>query len=130
MKVVAVGPPPRTQWLGPGTREYELHDSYWVEFEDSAGQVVKMTVPAGFVTDGPSVPDWLSSFMPTRGASFHASIFHDWPYSTGQIWWESQGYNRFDADDLFYAANRYLGTTVAPSFWGWLGVSLGGWTKY
>lgn len=128
MKIINVGPAPRLVWVSG--KLWRLVDPYRVFLEDEDGEVWSVTVPREFMTDGPSVPKPLSSFFPTRGASFHASIFHDYVYSQGKKSWEAMGFNRRDSDRLFWDVARHLGVGKVAAFWGWLGVRLGGWTKY
>lgn len=129
MKVLEVGEPPRIRWTGRGSI-WVLLDPYWLRLDKGNGNILLVEVPADFETDGPSVPNRLASFFPNRSPSFHASIFHDWIYSEGRRWWEERGFGRREADSLFYEVNRVLGTPLVSSWWGWLGVAVGGWTKY
>lgn len=128
MKVVSIGPPPRLIWIGG--KQWRLFDPYEVHIKDDDGNTWSIRVKEGFVTDGPSVPGFLSSFFPTRGASFHASIFHDHIYSIGKESWKEYGFGRKEADKVFKIIAEDLGVGDVTSFWGWLGVRIGGWTKY
>jgi hypothetical protein len=38
-------------------------------------------VPAGFITDGASIPEMFWSILSPFGPWFHAALFHDWGYS-------------------------------------------------
>lgn len=128
LHVISIGAAPRLKWIGGG--DWEMLDDYDIIFNDEDDNVHTVVVPAGFITDGPSVPKRLSSFFPTRGPTFHASIFHDWLYSEGRAAWEAKGFGQYEADLLFWKVCRCFEVSKLTSFWGWLGVSLGGASKY
>lgn len=68
----------------------------------------KITVPAGFVTDGASVPRPLWSICAPMGGSFgEAAIIHDFLYSK-----YSTCTNRKIADRIFYKIGRHRGANL------------------
>jgi hypothetical protein len=42
-------------------------------------------IPAGSITDGPSIPLWLQPFLPDRGETFEAGALHDYLCSDPEI---------------------------------------------
>jgi Protein of unknown function (DUF1353) len=83
-----------------GTRVFRLLDRY--RYRSSLGTV---TVPAGFLTDGASIPRPLWSVLEPFGPWFPAAIIHDFLYTPG-----NRGYTRLQADLIFKEAmfNLYL----------------------
>lgn len=69
-------------------------------WQDGLGVI---TVPAGFVYDGASVPRVLSSLVPRFGGRYdRATALHDYLYTAGFL-------SRKDSDKLFYEALRFDG---------------------
>ncbi|MCW1921331.1 DUF1353 domain-containing protein [Luteolibacter arcticus] len=58
-----------------------------------------ITVPAGFVTDGASIPRVFWSVLAQFGPWFGAAIIHDWLYSELNL-----RFTRLQSDDLFKEA--------------------------
>ena len=78
----------------------------------------ELTVPAGFESDGASVPRffWRLVFPPGDAAALRAAILHDYVYRE-----QPEGWNRADADKLFYGV--LLGDGVSAwrarlAYWG------------
>ena len=66
-------------------------------WQDSLGVI---TIPAGFIYDGASVPRAFSSFVPRFGGRYdRATALHDYLYTTCFL-------SRKDSDKLFYQALR------------------------
>ncbi len=80
----------------------------------------RITVPAGFVIDGASVPRLLEWFFGRYGRHLLPAIIHDWLY-------HDQGRSRRAADRIFL---EYMLARAVP-WWAarvmWLGVRAGGW---
>lgn len=83
-----------------GTRIFRLSRSY--RYVSSMGTV---TVPAGFPTDGASIPRVFWPVLDPYGPWFPAAIIHDWLYSPGNM-----TFTRREADLIFKEAmfNLYL----------------------
>ena len=82
-------------------------------------------VPAGFVTDGASVPRffWRVLGHPFDGRKLGPSLRHDWHY-------EQQDVPRAQADAEYYCDLRAEGVTVPEASLYWLGVRLAGWAHW
>lgn len=82
-------------------------------------------IPAGFVTDGASLPRffWRLLGAPVEAKTIGAFIEHDWDYQTGRI-------SRKAADDKLYYNLRNCGVNVVASYVYWLGVRGFGWMFY
>ena len=82
--------------------------------------VVKdITIPAGFVCDGASVPAIAMPIFNNGIRYLRAAILHDFCYRTGIV-------PRKQADDLFKEVLREDGVTKFKSYMMWLGVRAGG----
>ena len=82
-------------------------------------------VPAGFVTDGASVPRllWRVLGPPLEADTVAASVEHDYDYKTGRI-------PRREADDKYYRNLRRDGVGRVRAAIYWLGVRIGGAPHY
>lgn len=82
-------------------------------------------VPAGFKTDGASIPRFLWSFIgsPFNGAYRLPALFHDAAYCT-------PGVKRAEADRMFYDAMREEGVSFVKAQLMWAGVRVGGAAPY
>lgn len=78
-------------------------------------------VPAGFITDGASVPRLPLAYMLFGGRARKAATLHDYCYS--------QHRNRAQADAIFLAGMEHEESGFVRLFM-YLGVRLGGWTRY
>lgn len=91
----------------------------------SAGMV---TIPAGFLTDGLSIPRFAWSIVgPSTGGAFLAGLLHDFLYSR-----DSDGIfevSRAKADDLFREAMYNLGIGFKRNLI-WSAVRMFGWRFY
>ena len=81
-------------------------------------QYGELTVPAGFESDGASVPRffWRLVFPPGDSQALRAAILHDYIYRE-----QPMGWNRADADNLFYTVLVADGVPVwraRLAFWG------------
>lgn len=63
-----------------------------------------ITVPAGFLTDGASVPRIFWNIFPPYGSYFRAAIIHDFLYSC-----RNTKFNRLESDRIFLEAMTVLG---------------------
>lgn len=91
---------PDTLELGhvdPATEDWRLLREFRVWLSGGDWPVQAVTVPAGFITDGPSIPRWARGFVPIQGWMWPASVMHDWLYVA-----EPQGWTRKLADQVFY----------------------------
>jgi hypothetical protein len=90
-----------------------------------------LIIPAGFLTDGASVPRFLWPIFPPFGRYNKASLLHDYLYHFGRIC--STRVTRKQADDLFLDAMEVLGVSF-PTRWAmWAGVRVGAfpaWNNY
>ena len=108
--------PVRTEWLPDGVHMRVLVE---IDYTDPSGHV--WTVPAGFVTDGASIPQefWSLIGSPFTGLYRVAAVFHDAAY-------DNWGVKRDDADNMLRCAmldlgcSRWLADTIYE------GVRLGG----
>ena len=80
-------------------------------------------VPAGFRSDGASVPRffWRVVFPPGDALALRAAILHDYVYRT-----HPEGWSRADADRLFLAVMILDGVPVRRALMAWAGVRIGG----
>ncbi len=92
----------------------------------SPDQTTILTVPAGFVYDGASIPSLavLSWVMGPRERFETAGLLHDWCYRVQVA--------RDVADYVFWLVARSGSKHVGPvrAWLGWAGVRVGGWRAY
>lgn len=86
------------EWKGIGTFSIIAPFTYERVFLGS-GQ--KITVPAGFVSDGCSIPWFARSFFPTLGKAAKAGVLHDY-----LLW---AGYSKREAASIFLESMEVLG---------------------
>lgn len=112
--------PVRTRWLDDGVHMEVLDD---LEYVDPDGRVWR--VPAGFVTDGASIPTELWSLVgsPFTGLYRIAAVFHDAAYNT-------LGVARGDADNMLREAALELGCEHWRADAIYEGVRIGGVSAY
>lgn len=119
--------PAQPDVLDLGNRQKKLHSPYRYTWEQD-GQMVRLTVPAGFVYNGASVPSFLwSIYAPhalDRAAVFHDFIYRDngiLPFGAHQVQWNGSWttitpiWTRSAADRLF---EKHL--AMDPQGPGWL----------
>lgn len=81
---------------------------------------VKLTVPAGFITDLASLPRLVRPVLDRNGLSRRPAVLHDWLYCS------KQG-SRADADRLFRKALKAEGMGRLARWSMYIGVRAGGW---
>lgn len=129
--------------LGRGTR-YQLLSPYpYTWYVD--GRFLRLTVPAGVITDGASVPRILWSITGITPDGLHrpAALIHDWLYACRGIvtvhrrWDGSSVYepvwtvwSREQADRLFARILREVGVGKFRRRLMYLGVRAGGWLPW
>lgn len=80
-----------------------------------------LVVPAGFTTDGASVPRLPGAYLLFGGRARKAATLHDYCYERQR--------DRAQADAIFLAAMEQEESAVVRGLM-WAGVRLGGWTRY
>jgi hypothetical protein len=80
-----------------------------------------LIVPAGFTTDGASVPRIPGAYMLFGGRARKAATLHDYAYERRR--------NRAWADSVFLAAMEHEENSFVRGFM-YAGVRLGGWSRY
>lgn len=103
-----------------------LHWKILEEFDYERGKLGSgdiIRVPAGFVTDGASVPRIFWNIFPPVGKYGKAAVLHDFLY------WE-QAYTRLEADNLLLEAMDALGVDWLTQLLIFRGVRLGGWVAW
>jgi len=80
-------------------------------------------IPAGFVTDGASVPRGLWNLFPPFGRYNKAALLHDWLYQFGAM-------TRAQADYVFLEAMKELGVGLLTRWAMYSGVRAGGWVAW
>lgn len=86
----------------------------------------EITIPAGFETDGASVPRLLWIAFPPFGGDYdEAAVLHDYLYRTWFMCLE-----RVVADAILIEAMKVCGTNALTRWSIFLGVRLGGWVTY
>ncbi len=105
----------------------QVDDTYFILLQDlvyySEKYKLKITVPAGFVSDGPSVPrvPFLFFFFGHKGK--RASVVHDWLY-------RNQLLPREICDAIFREALLDSGKYKITADGMFYGVRVGGWNSY
>lgn len=90
----------------------------------------RITVPAGFIVDGYSLPGRLISgvWQPQEKRWFTASTLHDWAYETMIFGADEKG--RAQADNLLMRAMTFCGVEPWKRWIVWAAVRVGGWRGY
>ena len=88
-----------------------------------AVEVNGIVIPAGFESDGASVPRifWRLIFPPTDTRAIRAAVFHDYIYRC-----QPEGWTRPDADSAFRRLLIEDGMERLRSWAAWIGVRIGG----
>jgi hypothetical protein len=112
--------PVQAEWLPDGVHMRVLVE---ISYTDPAGHV--WTVPAGFVTDGASIPQafWSLIGSPFTGLYRVAAVFHDAAY-------DNWGVARDDADNMLRNAMLDLGCSAWLADTIYEGVRVGGEQSY
>jgi len=112
--------PVRTQWVDDGRHMIVLDE---LTYTDPDGRAWK--VPAGFVTDGASIPPefWGLLGSPFTGLYRVAAVFHDAAYAT-------LGVGKGAADNMLFEAMLELGCERWKADAIYEGVRLGGLASY
>jgi hypothetical protein len=67
----------------------KIHDNGNIEITSpwriEYGELVVITIPKGFISDGNSVPWFFTRMVPKFGKNTLAGIVHDWLYKTGEV---------------------------------------------
>lgn len=82
-----------------------------------------LVIPAGFLTDGASVPRGMWNIIPPFGRYNKASLLHDYLYKTGRM--NMAWITRKQADDIFLAAMGALDVSTWQQWAMWAGVRIG-----
>ena len=83
----------------------------------------RAVVPAGFISDGTSIPRFLHSYVRPFGDGLRAALPHDANYR-----W--QNVTRKEADRLFYRRLKMIGMRTSKAWALWAGVRSGGWVTW
>lgn len=115
------------EWDGPPLKKlsdgkWEIRADYVVPAHRKGLQDV--TVPAGFVCDGASVPRILFPIAAPMGDALFAALVHDWRYFT------LDPDDREFADDEFYYNMIDTGIGSIRARLIWRGVRIGGWLPW
>jgi len=93
----------------------------WKVVEDfKCGDII---VPAGFITDGASIPRGLRWLFPHGGRKFVAAVVHDYLY-------RNKAGTRLEADELFFRLMIHNGVPTWRAQMLFMGVRLGGWLTW
>jgi hypothetical protein len=103
-------------------------DALWILGEDLVVEVdgERIVVPAGFTTDGASVPgwaQWLTGWGPWEEPQRWAAIVHDWLY-------HQEGTSKWYSDQVFRALLEAEGASAFKSTVMFLAVTIGAWHAY
>lgn len=86
---------------------------------------VTITVPAGFITDGASIPSIFWEFLSPYGEYFAAALIHDFLYSK-----LNQKYTREESDKIFLEAMDRLGISWIKRHTIYRAVRMFGWMPF
>lgn len=119
-----------TQLRGRKWKLFRVNETTTFFPDEASWQIGEgIEIPAGFITDGPSVPRIFWSIFPVWGVGALAGVLHDWcccrielkqPHPLAKT--------RPECDKMFVLANRSLGvgpvSSAALHFGVWLGTEL------
>ncbi len=115
----------KLNFVDPEGRCAELLEDIWYELGHE-GSNRWLIVPAGFMSDGASVPRPLWSFMPPWGSkATKAALIHDYLLITRPPGYEG----RKACDDEFYIALIAIGVDRTTAYSAWAGVRANSLTK-
>lgn len=111
---------------------YEVTESFKYYIDDAATMWVY--VPAGFLTDGASVPRPFWWLIPPLGRYAQAAVVHDILCERGVAYKDGVAYHvdRKEANDIFYHAMKVLGVPKIQRklmYWAVAAYNLIGWTS-
>lgn len=105
----------------------QLDDTYFQLLQDlvyySEKYQIKITVPCGMVSDGPSVPRIPMLYLLFGHKGKRAAVIHDWLYRNAIL-------PRDQCDAIFFEALKDSGKLIGTSFGMYTGVRVGGWASY
>ena len=107
------------KWDG---RSHILHRD--LQYMDDGDKIY--TVPAGFVTDGASIPRAFWRVLRPFGKYIEAAVLHDYLYAHPEVY----GTTQKEADDLFKLAMRDCGVSKWKRNVMWAAVRVGGFYVY
>lgn len=79
----------------------------------------RITVPPGFVHDGPSIPRWLLWLEPRTNAMYRAAVIHDFIYVYHHV-------PRREADDVYHCILIHDGLDAHSAFVHWQAIRVFG----
>lgn len=86
--------------------------------------LLNFTVPAGFVSDGASTPEFMWSWIPPVDTYFPAAVVHDYLLET------ATGLRRKDIDKIFYQCLKELKISFFKRYIMYIGVRLNSLIKH
>ncbi len=108
----------------PDGKHWKLHTKFTADIPVEKGVRLRITVPAGFITDFASVPWPFWSFIRPWGKWGKAAVLHDYLYQ------ERTGAYRSTADKVFLNAMKLLGVTPWRRTLMYWGVRAFGWLAW
>lgn len=107
----------KAPWLDKGVDRTRLLEDWWFDVDG-----VPFVVPAGYVTDWASIPEWIEWLYPRDSMPFRpAALLHDYLYS--HLW---PLYSKRFADQVFRELLRQAGVPVWRRWAFWCAVRAGG----
>lgn len=116
---------PKQPDIRPTKKGYILETEYIFRYST----LERIRVPAGYVTDGASVPRLAWAYMPPDGLHRAASVIHDWLYDQRGVTWFKK-FTRQETDLLFHKILRLSGVGKIRAYIAFAAVRAGGWTYW